>query len=72
MCRTLNIHFVNGRVGKDTDGDVTFVSAAGCSVIDYFIISSELFAHVRDFEILQVDISDNFPLLYSMRANRVD
>lgn len=43
LCHNLNIHFVNGRMGKDIDGEFTFMSAAGCSVIDYFIISSELF-----------------------------
>lgn len=66
-----NVNFVNGRAGKDTDSDFTFVSAAGCSVVDYFIISSELFVHVRDFEILHVDMFDHFPLLYTMKVNRV-
>ncbi len=36
-------------------------------VIDYFIISSQLFIYVKDFEILYVDISDHFPLSYTMR-----
>uniref|UniRef100_A0A8C1VFG1 Reverse transcriptase domain-containing protein n=1 Tax=Cyprinus carpio TaxID=7962 RepID=A0A8C1VFG1_CYPCA len=72
MCRNLNIHFVNGRTGKDTDGELTFLSTAGCSVIDYFIISSELFTHVKDFEIVYVDISDHFPLLYTMRLSSVE
>uniref|UniRef100_A0A8C2BTG1 Reverse transcriptase domain-containing protein n=1 Tax=Cyprinus carpio TaxID=7962 RepID=A0A8C2BTG1_CYPCA len=72
MCRNLNIHFVNGRTGKDTDGELTFLSTAGYSVIDYFIISSELFTHVKDFEIVYVDISDHFPLLYTMRLSSVE
>ncbi len=72
MCCNLNIHFVNGRIGKDINGEFTFMSAAGCSVIDYFIISSQLFIYVKDFEILYVDISDRFPLSYTMRLSSVE
>uniref|UniRef100_A0A672KW72 Reverse transcriptase domain-containing protein n=1 Tax=Sinocyclocheilus grahami TaxID=75366 RepID=A0A672KW72_SINGR len=72
MYRNLNIHFVNGRTGKDIDGEFTIMSAVGCRVIDYFIISSELFTHVKDFEILYVDISDHFPLLYTIRLSNAD
>jgi len=56
--RSMSFDFENGRVGKGTDGDGTFVPAIGCCVIYYFIFS-EHFAYVRDFE---MDISDHFPL----------
>lgn len=56
MRRSLNIHFVIGRVGKDTNGKLTFLSVAGqCDLL--FFISCELFSQVWDVEILHVDIS---------------
>ncbi len=38
----------------------------------YFIISSEFFPHLKDFEILNIDISDHFPLLHIMRSSSVE
>lgn len=43
LCKTLSIHVVNGRVAGDENGEFTCVTPRGCSMVDYFIVSSCLF-----------------------------
>ncbi|KAK6168865.1 hypothetical protein SNE40_020035 [Patella caerulea] len=62
MGKKLNIHILNGRLKGDNQGEYTFVSHLGKSVIDYCITSSLLFQYVTDFSVLSTDISDHFPI----------
>ena len=43
ICKSLDIHIVNGRSQSDPVGQFTFISSRGASLIDYFIVSSQLF-----------------------------
>ena len=45
LCRTLNVHVLNGRSDLDQHGEYTFVSHLGKSVIDYMIVSTNLFQY---------------------------
>ena len=44
MCFMLDCIIVNGFYNSDVDGEFTYVSPHGSSVIDYFIISEDLFS----------------------------
>ena len=50
LCITLGIHIVNERCGDDTDiGEYTYIAPSGKSVIDYFLMSTDLFDHFEIF-----------------------
>ncbi|KAK7450703.1 hypothetical protein BaRGS_00039886 [Batillaria attramentaria] len=40
LCSQFDLFILNGACNGDMDGNYTFISQQGCSVIDYFIISS--------------------------------
>ena len=53
LCKSLDIHFANGRLGKDSR--VGSVTCKNTSVVDYCLLSPELFTHVINFEVLPFD-----------------
>ena len=69
MCRTLGIHMLNGRLPGDQDGEFTFCARAGNSVVDYMLVSSELFNTVTDFQVIAMLESDHFPLTCNIPCN---
>ena len=52
LCRRLELFFVNGRVGNDRDIGLT---TCNNSVIDYAIVSPNLFQSIVDFNVLIFD-----------------
>ncbi|VDI83476.1 Hypothetical predicted protein [Mytilus galloprovincialis] len=52
LCRSLELFFVNGRVGNDRDIGLT---TCNNSVIDYAIVSPNLFRSIVDFNVLIFD-----------------
>ena len=62
ICKTFGIHIVNGRSPDDPDGEFTFGTSNGSSVVDYVIASTELFPRISMFKVDNYDISDHFPL----------
>ena len=48
MCTALNLCILNGTCEGDRLGAYTFISDAGSSVIDYFVLSCDLYATVLD------------------------
>ncbi|CAG2211337.1 unnamed protein product [Mytilus edulis] len=52
LCRSLELFFVNGRVGNDRDIGLT---TCNNSVIDYAIVSPNLFQSIVDFNVLIFD-----------------
>ncbi len=42
LCKIFGLHIVNGRLSSDIPSNFTFVSHSGTSVVDYFLVSSEL------------------------------
>ena len=53
LCKSLDVHIVNGRCGADS-----YIGRQTCkhsSVIDYVIMSAELFPCIHSFEVLEFD-----------------
>lgn len=69
-CKEFGIHIVNGRKGKDLEGDFTFMSSRGESVIDYVVTTPDIFDLIDDFEIMQEDLSNHFPLLILLNCGK--
>ena len=53
LCKSLDVHIVNGRFG--TDSYILRQTCKNSSVIDYVIMSAELFPCVHSFEELEFD-----------------
>ena len=51
VCINTNAHILNGRHLQDQDGEYTCITPNGTSVVDYIILSSDLFDFVSRFEI---------------------
>ena len=69
MCTSLGMNILNGVCKGDHDGRYTYIGNFGCSVDDYFIMSSELFSFVCDScELSVVDRieSDHMPVTLSV------
>ena len=68
ICCNFDIRTLNGRSGEDSEGEFTFVSGTGRSVIDYVLVSSELFNLVEQFRVENYDVSCHFPLSFSLKS----
>ena len=66
LCKEIGIYVLNGRKGKDVPGDFTYICSQGQSVIDYIAIEESTFDKIKRFEIMQVDISNHFPLVVTL------
>jgi hypothetical protein len=53
LCKTFNIHIVNGRIGNDSYVGKTTCKSA--SLVDYVIASPELFPRFKKFDVLDFD-----------------
>ena len=49
MCNTLGLSILNGLCNGELMGSYTYVSDSGCSVIDYFLMSSSMYAVLFDY-----------------------
>lgn len=57
-----NLIWLNGLNCFNNASEYTFISPAGCSVIDYILISTSLLHRVVEFSISEFKISDHLPL----------
>ena len=69
MCTTLNLCIANGMCYGDRNGRYTFISDFGSSVIDYFLLSADLFAFL--FESCKLSVLENIdsthlPVVFSV------
>ena len=55
------MHFINGRLFDDSEGNFTCIANDGASVVDYNIASSKLFSKISYFNIKDRDESVHFP-----------
>ena len=62
MCKNFSMHIVNGRSNKEAEGEITCIANDGSSVVDYFIVSTNLFSHIVDFEVGDRAECVHFPL----------
>ena len=63
MCISCRLRFLNGRHRGDYWGKFTCFTPRGCSVVDYVIVSAELYDKVADFSVGELPtFSDHCPL----------
>ena len=67
LCINTNAHILNGRHLQDKDGEYTCITPNGTSVVDYIILSSDLFDFVSRFEISDIDWSYHFLLVLVLK-----
>lgn len=70
FCRQTGLRIVNGRSESDPQGDITFLSPQGQSLIDYCLIDSDSFDRVLDFKIGNSVRSHHFPLELQLVAEQ--
>ena len=69
LCRELGIHILNGRNYYDTTGEFTCITYNGASVVDYFVVSSNLYNYIEKFEILHhISDSKHFPVICVLKV----
>ena len=68
LCQESDIHILNGRTNGDPTGHLTFVTKNGCSLIDYFLISSDIFCKQIDMWVEDEDMTQHFPVKMTIKA----
>ena len=63
LCCTRSVHILNGRINGDLSGDYTCFANDGKSIVDYIVVSTQLFKNVKCFNVENVEFSDHFPLV---------
>lgn len=61
-------HFLNGCTEGDWEGEYTYVSVRGCSVIDYVIVNDSVQERVLEFRIGSRVDSDHQPLTLTLKT----
>ncbi|MCG8032574.1 MAG: endonuclease/exonuclease/phosphatase family protein [Candidatus Thiodiazotropha taylori] len=62
FCKVYSMVILNGRCGSDLNGSVTYISAQGCSLIDYVLCSPDLLTYIIDFTIETRTESKHLPV----------
>ncbi|UYV83448.1 SETMAR [Cordylochernes scorpioides] len=60
---------INGRTKSDENGEYTYISERGSSVVDYCIVSHSLLEHRIDLLINSLPYSDHMPMVIKMDSN---
>ena len=68
LCRTHDIHLLNGRTPGDTVEHLTCFTANGCSTVDYTLASSALFSIMDHYEIGEADEFTHLPQTIRIRT----
>ncbi|KAK6168641.1 hypothetical protein SNE40_019833 [Patella caerulea] len=69
MCKEFEIHMLNGRSNLDKPGNFTYMGPNGNSVVDYIIVSTNIFDAFCDFQVLNNDESDHFLITCNIKTN---
>ncbi|KAJ7341689.1 hypothetical protein JRQ81_006347 [Phrynocephalus forsythii] len=75
LCSTFNLRILNGSTVSGSSGDFTFCSNKGQSVVDYILVSPNLFNKVTYFKIDTRIESDHLPILIHLQieaSNRLE
>ena len=65
--KNYSLYIVNGRAGDEIDrGGFTFIDTVGCSVIDYFVCSDDIFKLIKSFKIDNNGSFKHLPLILSI------
>jgi hypothetical protein len=63
FCKIYSLYMLNGRTGDDNKkGHFTYISANGCSVIDYGLCSADLLQYISNFCVEEKCCSSHLPL----------
>ncbi|XP_077986167.1 uncharacterized protein LOC144440655 [Glandiceps talaboti] len=65
LCKHLTVYMLNGRKEGTGKGEFTCIANEGRSVVDYVIVSEEIFSNVNSFVVPTRDESDHFPICCS-------
>ncbi|CAC5376002.1 unnamed protein product [Mytilus coruscus] len=68
LCKSLELFIANGRLGKDSG--IGALTCKEATVVDYCILSPELFTHVCEFKILPFDAMINGVHIEFMSTNK--
>ena len=66
LCKTQDIHILNGRTRGDSNGEITCFTHSGYSVVEYTIASSSIYHLFTKFEIMLNDEYTHLPQCFSM------
>lgn len=67
FCKVFSCYIVNGRFGSGGDG-YTFINQNGCSIIDYFIVSRNIYDLITMFEIQANTESSHLPISLGVKT----
>ena len=67
FCKVDSVVIVNGRSGRDLNGSYSYISAQGCSVIDYGLCSPDFLTFILDFNIETGTESKHLPVSTSFK-----
>lgn len=62
LCEEMSLIVLNGRVGEDEEGEFTFISSRGSSVIDLGLVPTSYLNLISSFKVGTVTYSDHLPL----------
>jgi exonuclease III len=71
LCINTNVNIVNGRHGNDAkEGNFTYMSANGRSVVDYVLTNTDNFELIKEFEVKGItEFSDHCPIRLCLFAD---
>ena len=71
FCKVLNFYILNGRSASDKDGYFTCITYNGASIVDYCLVSLEMFDRSQDFVVLNENFSPSVhnPISFSITSN---
>ena len=72
FCKTTGVRIINGRVNGDLEGELTFVSHTGKSLLDYGLASEHSFNIVNKFQVLSRIESDHLPIKLTLSCGKVN
>ena len=69
LCQSTDFYLANGRL---EDGDFTYASVRGHSVVDYLLLKNEIYSLLINFEVLPFnEFSDHAPLLITLKGKNM-
>ena len=68
LCKTHDIHIINGRKDGDRNGELTCFTSRGSSVVDYTLASANFFDNIIRFDILMNDVLTHLPQSFQMKC----
>lgn len=70
LCEDHGLIILNGRSEGDKEGEFTYISKVGCSVIDLGIVSLGIKDSIKDLEVGKQIFSDHMPLIIKVEVER--